>query len=788
VNTQRAVGVVVGITASLATASCVVLLVAGPGSGTWTAAAVVAGLTCLVHARLLTLGRAYELERVVWRTAAASAVVVALGLFAEAGVRIAVREGSLGSAWEGAGFGVAAIVFCSLFFRGLLHWNQFRADDNDAGDWLNAVAYVLATVAAIGLVLRVVDAPMAAWSAARVDIWLAHVMTLQMLAGTAWLAGSLGGRAHDRRVQLVTGVIAASTAVQLGLGFVGAELVNLSILVVWVLIVSALGVFSLIPPAPIRPPSETSHAQVTGSLGVLGICVVVLALNTTLGDGLLTTTVLAVLAAFGSGVRLLQLEASQAELSLRRREARTDDLTGLANRRALKAAIRSANDVGDDAALLIIDLDRFKEVNDHHGHTVGDEVLNVVALRLKTALPGRALLSRLGGDEFAVLLRSATADEAAELAARLVDACAHRVPTSAGPITVGASIGIATAEFGGHRDGELLRRADTAMYVAKRAGGGISSYDRAADLRARTEREHLEDLRVLLRPDAVARCQREIAVHFQPQLDTRSGAVVGAESLVRWQHPEHGLLAPVSFLDIVERHGLMADLTAVVLRQACAEAVRWGSIGHPLRLSVNLSTSSLGHPDLLPTVDSALADSGLDPSRLVLEITETTLMSDPQGALRVTRAIAERGIGISIDDFGTGYSSLAYLHDLPVIELKLDRSFTSRVAREKRTARIVASTVDLSHGLGLRVVAEGVEDEGTLHVLTELGCDETQGYLHARPMPAEDFLSWLGERDLVDAPATAAEGPPQVRRRDGAQERREHPGRVPAEGLEVPTP
>ncbi len=254
---------------------------------------------------------------------------------------------------------------------------------------------------------------------------------------------------------------------------------------------------------------------------------------------------------------------------------------------------------------------------------------------------------------------------------------------------------------------------------------------------------------MLLRSDAGDRCQGEIAVHFQPQLDARSGAVAGAECLVRWQHPVHGLLAPAAFLDIAERHGLMADLTAVVLRQACAEAVRWAAEGHPLRLAVNLSTSSLGHPDLLPTVDRALADTGLDPSRLVLEITETMLMSDPEGALRVTRSIAERGIGISIDDFGTGYSSLAYLHDLPVIELKLDRSFTSRVATEHRTARIVASTVDLAHGLGLRLVAEGVEDEVTLRVLADLGCDETQGYLHARPMPADSFLGWLRETDSV---------------------------------------
>ena len=246
-------------------------------------------------------------------------------------------------------------------------------------------------------------------------------------------------------------------------GFAGEELAELSILAIWILIVSALGVASLMPAAPIRPRGGTSQAQVTGSLGVLAICVVVLVLNTTVGGDRATTTVYAAAAAFGAGVRLLQLVAAQAELSLTRREARTDELTGLANRRALKAALRKVNDAGNDAALVIVDLDRFKEVNDHHGHTVGDEVLNVVAVRLKTVLPGHALLSRLGGDEFAVLLPGTTSLEAAELAGRLVDACMQRVPTSAGPVTVGASAGVATTEVGGHREGELLRRADTAM-------------------------------------------------------------------------------------------------------------------------------------------------------------------------------------------------------------------------------------------------------------------------------------------------------------------------------------
>ena len=221
--------------------------------------------------------------------------------------------------------------------------------------------------------------------------------------------------------------------------------------------------------------------------------------------------------------------------------------------------------------------------------------------------------------------------------------------------------------------------------------------------------------------------------------------MVGVEALVRWRHPEHGLLFPDAFLDLVERHGLMFELTRTVLHKATQETRRWAALGRRPRLAVNLSASSLSDPDLLPMVDKELAASGIEPCQLTLEITETTLMSDPEGALEVMRQLAARQIAISIDDYGTGYSSLAYLNDLPAKELKLDRSFTSRVLHDQRTASIIAGTVDLAHGLGLRIVAEGVEDEATLVVLRKLGCDETQGYLHAKPMPADYFLGLARE-------------------------------------------
>ena len=243
-------------------------------------------------------------------------------------------------------------------------------------------------------------------------------------------------------------------------------------------------------------------------------------------------------------------------------------------------------------------------------------------------------------------------------------------------------------------------------------------------------------------------------MHFQPQVSARTGDVVGVEALVRWRHPRQGILFPHAFLDLVERHGLMFELTRTVLHRAAGETRRWASLGRRPRLAVNLSTSCLSDPDLLPMVDQVVAECGMEPSQLTLEITETTLMSDPEGALDVMRQLAARQIAISIDDYGTGYSSLAYLTDLPAKELKLDRSFTSRVLHDQRTASIIAGTIDLAHGLGLRIVAEGVEDEATLVVLRKLGCDETQGYLHGRPMPADYFVNWL--RNFSPSPVVSA--------------------------------
>jgi diguanylate cyclase len=453
---------------------------------------------------------------------------------------------------------------------------------------------------------------------------------------------------------------------------------------------------------------------------ILAVSVVTLAVDNELGNapGSHVTTLYAILAIAGSSVQSVRIIRDLSQLAQTRQEARTDELTGTANRRALLARLEAAVSRPGGVCLLLIDLDRFKDVNDQHGHTIGDGLLRAVSRRLERLMPSDGLLARLGGDEFAVLLETDKAQNATILALALVDAISMDVEVDGRRLSIGASIGIAACRTDGDplvdgiRGGELLRRADVAMYVAKESGSGVSVYHASVDAAILERLMRLDELSVVLADTATRQQRGELVVYYQPQLDADTRRIVGVEALVRWQHPRLGLIGPDGFLALAEDNGLMGQLTAHVLHEACAQAVRWRETGNPLRIAVNLSTSSLTDPDLLPLIDRALATSGLQPGALTVEITETTLMSDPE------------------------YSSLAYLSDLPATELKLDRSLTARVATDKRTAAVVAGTVELAHRLDLRLVAEGVEDEATLTALRALNCDEVQGYLFGKPGPA----------------------------------------------------
>ncbi len=464
---------------------------------------------------------------------------------------------------------------------------------------------------------------------------------------------------------------------------------------------------------------------------------------------------LAALTLVAVAVRLVLTFREVSDLADSRRQALTDDLTGLPNRRALQAALEPAPPgrrgsadagAGPPAGLLRLDLDRFKEINDSLGHHVGDELLRQVAGRLAARTRPGDLLARLGGDEFAVLLAAGTTAGAADdVAHRLVRQVAETFALDDVTLHVEASVGVALHPEHCDDPALLLQRADVAMYRAKKARDRVARYRVEDDPHSRARLQTLEALR-----DALAR--GELVCHFQPKVTVADGATRSVEALVRWQHPTRGLLAPDTFLPLAEQTGLMRPLTLAVLDQTLRRLRAWRAQGRDLTVAVNLSVTNLLDTDLPGDVDRLLRTHDVPAAALVLEITESVLMADSRRAGSVVAALRGLGVGLSIDDYGTGYSSLSYLQDLPVDELKLDRTFVARCTADPRSAAIVRSTVDLAHSLGLRLVAEGVEDTATLERLRAYGCDVAQGFLHSRPLPADELERWL---DTHRAPAAA---------------------------------
>jgi diguanylate cyclase (GGDEF)-like protein len=421
-----------------------------------------------------------------------------------------------------------------------------------------------------------------------------------------------------------------------------------------------------------------------------------------------------------------------------------DELTGLGNRRLLYEAVeRQVGHAGPLAptAVLLLDLDSFKELNDVLGHAVGDSLLIEVASRLRETIRAGDVIVRMGGDEFAILLEGpADATTAQAAATRIRSALERSFLLDGIELHVGASIGAALYPEHGDDAQTLLRRADIAMYDAKSRGNSYQVYDpesEDADTRARLVL--LEELR-----HAIA--NGEIEVHYQPKAALVTGEILGAEALVRWRHPTRGLLAPGAFLAAAERIGILPALTRLVLGQALSDCAAWRAAGHDLSVAINLATSDLHDPGLPGEVAVLLARHGTRPGGLHIEITEEGVLSDPIRARAVLEAISAAGAVISLDDFGTGYSSLARLAELPVDELKIDRSFVAHMMTDPGHGAIVRSTIHLAHDLGLNVVAEGIELQSQWDRLAELGCDEAQGYLLSRPLPARELEELLDGR------------------------------------------
>ncbi len=414
-----------------------------------------------------------------------------------------------------------------------------------------------------------------------------------------------------------------------------------------------------------------------------------------------------------------------------------DALTGLPNRVQFRDAVREAIATqGEGGAVIMLDLDRFKHVNDVLGYRVGDLLLGCVGERLsQQAVRGGDMVARLGGDEFAILLRRADAALALTVAERIVAAFDEPLALEEHTVDMGAGIGIACWPRHATDADALLSRAEVAMYAAKRRTAGPLMYDASIDATSTQMLSLLTELRRAVE-------KGELRLYLQPKLMLESGRVGGAEALVRWQHPSRGLVPPMEFIPFAEQTGFIRTLTMWVFEEAARHWLALRAEGLSLQLSVNLSTRDLLDPELPQKFGALLVKHSVPAEAFCLEITESVIMDDPQRALATLNKLSGRGFKLSIDDFGTGYSSLAYLKRLPVDELKIDKSFVMSMVEDLDDAKIVRSTIDLAHNLGLTVVAEGVENAKVWDALRTLECDEAQGYHMGKPMPASEFCVW----------------------------------------------
>ncbi len=453
-------------------------------------------------------------------------------------------------------------------------------------------------------------------------------------------------------------------------------------------------------------------------------------------------------------VLLLETVANHAGIAMQngelidrlRHEALHDALTGLPNRSFLQRRLAVAvDDIGAGrsagAAVMILDLDGFKEVNDTLGHQKGDLLLAEVATRLVASVGTEGTVVRLGGDEFAVLL-TGTADQerAVAVGLRALSALEQPVDLDGLAVAVSGSLGIALAPAHATEPAGLLKRADLAMYDAKGSSRGLRVYEKHLDDEDPFRLTLVAELRGALQDGD------GVEVHFQPQARPADGTVTGVEALARWTHPVLGVVTPDVFVPVAERSGLIGALTTRVLDRSLAACADWAARGHELGVAVNLSARSLLDADLVDEVSRLLQRHRVPAARLTLEVTEGSVMADPDRAIAVLQSLRDLGVRVSVDDFGTGYSSLSYLKRLPIHEVKIDRSFVTGLAEGGEDAAIVRAVVDLAQHLHLEVVAEGVEDQETWDILASLGCDLVQGWHLGRPVPAERLLPWLEER------------------------------------------
>ena len=694
----------------------------------------IVGLTGLLVLRAVTVPQ----DRAVWLLFAA-----AVGCYTVGSLGYALTNGGPAPVIRPIWADLAFIAFHPLAAAALFRLLRSRIRRLTSSMWLDAVvtgltAAAFASAFAIGAYLHT-----ALRDALLVAVYPIADLLLVFIAGALAVIGRGAGAAWwwltaGTALFVVTDTVYAYQVAH------GAYVIGGPLDVGWGLAFVCYGM------AACQGPRPRTSAPLPGvrALVVPGLCAIgalVLLLRGYLEDG----DPLAGGLAFGAVVAALARTAltfrEVRALADSRHQARTDELTGLPNRRQVFETLSAADArmaAGGGTAVLVLDLDRFKEINDSLGHGVGDALLREVGPRLAGHLRSGDLLARLGGDEFVVLADGLGEDGALALARRLCTTLGRPFQLAGMALSVEASVGIALGPRHSRHAQELLQMADLAMYAAKAGRSGPVVYD---EERHGSGRHRLEAVAQLRR----AVDEGQLVLHYQPKLSLATGRVGGVEALVRWQHPERGLLFPDAFIELAESAGLMAALTSRVLDTALAQRRAWSDRGRELTVAVNVSPSNLvdeGFPD---EVAGMLARHGVPATALVLEVTESLLMEDRERAVRVLAALREAGVGVAIDDYGTGWSSLAYLATLPVTELKLDRAFVGAMTGSDRSASIVTSTLQLAHALGLVFVAEGAEDQATVEALAALGCDVVQGYHLSRALPPEQLEAWLEARSTT---------------------------------------
>jgi diguanylate cyclase (GGDEF)-like protein len=443
------------------------------------------------------------------------------------------------------------------------------------------------------------------------------------------------------------------------------------------------------------------------------------------------------LGVLAEGLHLMQTAVQTRDQSIRRL-AYEDTLTGLMNRTAFSAALGEALREAADSPIgvAVINLHRFRRINEHLGYSVGDAVLTEIASRIAAVPSVKSAVARLAADQFAAYTQLADREDLHAWGTSLLLALAEPVIVEAQPIDISATLGLVLSAEPGASHDELMRCADLALDCARREKRALAIYQEALKPAARDQLSLLGELRHAVEHD-------ELRLYFQPKIELRDGRVAGVEVLLRWQHPIRGLLTPPDFIPFAEQTGFIRWLTRWTLDRSMAQAADWHRAGMALNLAVNISSEDIGDSRFDSRVAALLSRHQLPPSLLTLELTETGFIEDPSRALQMLDAIAALGVGLSIDDFGTGYSSLSHLARMPVDEMKIDRSFVQSLESDPEFATVVRSAIDMGHGLGLKVVAEGIETSSAANTLREFGCDIAQGYFYARPMPLDAFTAWM---------------------------------------------